>query len=231
MDSNTQPDADDQRRAEFQRRRLFAQAQEHFAATDYHAARQCLKEIPNSAKTPDITRLAQLVQQRVREIAEIHQEIIALRERDAVDELLGKLQRLLELQPGDERTLALRNQLEEQAYPSPPLQAEIVADPPARQEMVLNLTDIDQRILTGRQNEPDDEREIREFGEQLAASQPPPLPGRNTRSQQTPPDDDFFLPEEGSSSVQLWIALAVSGAVILFAVIVTVIVLVTQQTG
>jgi len=235
------------RREEMQRRRLFAEAQEHFAAGDFVGSHRCLKQIPAASRTADVERLLKLVMQRVREVADLRSEIETAWRRGKTADVQEKLLRYLELQPGDEWANDLRHRLEVDEQPAaPPIlfdddsgetdvsrrrnhtskrrpsenRQKRKRPPPVSQAMEAEILEDDQTV----------EQEIWEFGERLVSSRPPPLPGQTTTDDDL--NDEFEEWTEGSnSSTGVWIAFAVSGMVILLAVIATVLVLVMETAS
>lgn len=97
-------------------RQLFAQAQERFAAMDFVAADQRLRMIPPRRRTQDTDRLHEIVRTRLEEIASLRLEIIREADRKKWQKVQPKLQRLLELQPGDDWANELRHKTEEQEW-------------------------------------------------------------------------------------------------------------------
>lgn len=123
-------------------RQLFAEAQEKVASSQFAAAAQRLRMIPPKYRTPDVERLNDIVQQRVDEIAKLRAEIQRDVEKDKWKKVGPKLDRLLELQPGDPRTNQLRHELEERewqaSHPRPPGDQPVpLPDPDAPVEAVV----------------------------------------------------------------------------------------------
>ncbi|MFQ5734217.1 MAG: hypothetical protein ACE5KM_19955 [Planctomycetaceae bacterium] len=232
------------RESEFRLRQLFAQAQEMFAAADFDGARRCLEEVAYSDRTDDVRRLFQLVAERLNEVAELRREIETVRNGQAREDVLLKVRRLLELQPGDERASELLHRLEEGDGLFND-RGTVMSRPQrrSRSDGRRGRKPSDGDSPRGRRRKPsrdeavpvefveddsdaDSDDDVWDFGEQSAAAAPPPL-RRSHRERRV--DDDFDDPFGGQSSqVAVWIAVAVSGLLIFLAVVVTIIALVVE---
>lgn len=115
VQSNDEQQASERDR-EARLRQLFAEAQEMVAAADFVAAAARLRMIPPKNRTPDVERLDEIVKGRVAEIATLREEIQRDVEKNKWKKLGPKLERLLELQPGDERANEWRHELEEREW-------------------------------------------------------------------------------------------------------------------
>jgi hypothetical protein len=233
-----------QRMAAYRWRRMFAEAQEQFAAGEFVQANRTLKEIPEEARTADIVRLMQLVAERIREVAELRSTVQAALNEGRHDDLQPKLLRLLELQPGDEWANAIRHRLDDEQHaraaerdslfnrptqvPAETAPKPRDRTPPARAEArAIELVEED-----------DDVDEAWEFGERLVSAAPPPLKPSAGRPQSVrvrpvsyeDHDKDWLGPESPPSTAGVWIAIAVSGVVILLALIATIVVLLVEGT-
>lgn len=240
--------------AAFRYRKLFAEAQEQFAAGEFVAANRSLKEIPEDDRGADAQRLQQLVTERIREVAELRSAVQAALNQRQHDALQPKLLRLLELQPGDEWANTIRHRLEEDEH------ARTAAATPAISELVSTRpTEVPREPARPRpreaaparpqrppptkaaataieivDDEGEDADEAWEFGERLVQSSP--RKRRTGRPQSARPtaameDDDLtdWLEPEASSSPAMWIAIAVSGVVILLALVATIVVLLVER--
>ena len=252
------PPDESQRREELQRRRMFAEAQEHFAAAEFVRAHKRLKEIPEASRTADVERLLRLAMDRIRAVADLRSEIETAVRRNHSTDLNVKLLRYLELQPGDEWANNLRHWLDETERvapptpPGPPLArgGNRTVDPPEtsaprrrHRETTEAVIRADATAGTGPPKPPvsravdvviieddeTDEDEAWAFGERLVRSGPPPLPGAGSAIAPEFDDDFDDYPDEAPSSAGVWIAFAVSGIVILLALIATIFVLAFEQ--
>lgn len=110
--------------AEAKARKMFAEAQERFAAMDFAGAEQRLRMIPPARRTADVERLNAIVRERLKEIADLQAEIRRDAEKKRWKKVRPKLDRLLDLQPGDVWANELRHEIEEDewqtAHPVPP---------------------------------------------------------------------------------------------------------------
>lgn len=207
----------DNRAKEIQHRRLFNRAQERFAAADFSAARRALREIPASHRSADVERLLRLVEERLQEIAGLRRDIESAVERNEWQSLSPKLQRLLELQPGDERANELRHEVEERQYGS----VETVSTAPP---------EIPQTAMQKSQQAKGDAVSISADGSSRHATDrvhpghPPPLPERFRRNDSSrAPLEPVTVDDFAAKGV--WLAVGVSVFVLLTAAVATVLVL------
>jgi hypothetical protein len=245
--------------AAFRDRKLFADAQEHFTAGEFVEANRSLREIPEDARGPDVQRLAKLVAERIREVAELRSAVQTALNQRMHDDLQPKLLRLLELQPGDEWANAIRHRIEEEehareagvpdagsvrdAHPASVFaKATVVLDepiPPAtRRRAAAECRPPPVAPAAPIELADDDLDDVWEFGERLVQPSPPPLKrSADWRSRKPLPagtheDDDFagwLEAERAPSSPAMWIAIAVGGVVILLALIATIVVLLVER--
>lgn len=227
-------------------RECFAQAQECFAAGEFEAARKRLEEIPPEQRSADVRRLRDLVGERLREVADLRRQIVTELDRETSVRLAELLQRFLELQPGDEWGNHLRHRLEEQEH------RQARASRPVERKRVFGNRSperVDAQTQAGQPREvvefvedngvpgtagarpqdvvDEDLQEIWEFGERMAKKAPPPLPGDSGHyyAELIEEDDE----EDRSIPAGVWVAVAVSGAVVLLAIIATIVVLVVES--
>jgi len=169
-----------------------------------------------------------------------------------------QIMRLLELQPGDEWTNTIRHKIDEAEHARTALEKPDAVRPLvfAKPTQATNTTRPRPRqpAPVERQRPPvasvgttgieiiednDDVDEAWEFGERLVQSAPPPLkrPGSRPPSAKPAParkdeDEDFIgwlEPEPQTAAPAMWIAIAVSGVVILLALIATIVVLLADR--